>query len=293
MEFKDHFSGHAADYASHRPTYPGELFEFLAGLVPRRSLAWDSATGSGQAAVALAGWFDRVIGTDASAQQIASAACVPGNLELRVAKAEDSGLPDRSVDLVTVAQALHWFDFAAFYAEVRRVLAPGGALAVWCYELTRVSPEVDVIIDRFYRGKINAFWPPERGHIESGYREIPFPFQQVVDVPEFSMAVEWTADDLLNYLQTWSAVRRYIAVLGDDPVGDLEPELQAAWGGGRRSCAGRWCCGSAAATEFGRRSQSLGIGRPSLHGTPAFSSCWNSLVNSSPVRRRSCSWISW
>ena len=238
MAFQDHFSGHAADYASHRPTYPRELFEYLSGLVERRSIAWDCATGNGQAARALAEFFERVIATDASAEQIASAAELPHHVELRVVPAEDSALPPASVDLVTVAQALHWFDCEAFFAEVDRVLAPGGVLAVWSYGLTRISPEVDVVIDRFYRGEIEEFWPPERMHVETAYREIPFPYEEQENVPDFSMVVEWTVDELLNYLGTWSAVRRFVASRGGDPVGQLAPELRAAWGddGTREVC---------------------------------------------------------
>ena len=237
MSFKDHFSGHAADYASHRPTYPRELFDFLAGLVGNRALAWDCATGNGQAAAALAESFDCVIATDASAEQIESAVGLPDNVQLRVAPAEDSGIANGSVDLVTVAQALHWFDFDAFYAEVNRVLAPGGVLAVWSYGLTRISPAVDALIDEFYRGEIDAYWPPERDYVDAEYRGIPFPFEEV-EVPAFSMSVEWGADELLNYLRTWSSVRRCMAALGGDPVGDLEPAMKAAWGEGERQV--RW-----------------------------------------------------
>ncbi len=236
--FKDHFSGHAADYASHRPTYPREVFEFLAGVVEHRGTAWDCATGNGQAARALAEYFEQVVATDASAEQIESASGLPENVELRVAPAESSGIADGSVDLVTVAQALHWFDFDKFYSEIRRVLAPGGIVAVWSYELTRISAEIDVLIDEFYRGEIEPFWPPERGYVESGYRTIPFPFAELEDVPEFSMSVGWTVENLLNYLRTWSAVRRCMAELGVDPVGELEPRLKSVWGEGAREV--RW-----------------------------------------------------
>ena len=233
MAFKDHFSGHAADYGAHRPTYPRALFEFLASQVSRHSLAWDCATGNGQAATCLAEFFDRVVASDASKEQVASAAGLPANIELRVAPAEASGLPNQSADLVTVAQALHWFDFEKFFSEVHRVLVPGGVLAVWSYGLTRITPAVDEVVDRFYRGELDAFWPPERTHVESGYREIPFPFDEL-EVPEFSMVVEWGADDLLDYLRTWSAVQRMVAARGGDPVGELEPDVRAAWGDGAR-----------------------------------------------------------
>lgn len=237
MGFKDHFSGHAADYGSHRPTYPRALFEFLASQVSQRSLAWDCATGNGQAASGLAEFFDRVIASDASEQQVTSACGLPSNVDLRVALAEASGLAEQSVDLVTVAQALHWFDFKKFYAELRRVLVPGGVVAVWSYGLTRIGPAVDALIDGFYRGELDAFWPPERVYVESGYRDIPFPFDELA-VPEYSMVVGWSLDDLLNYLRTWSAVRRLVAARGGDPVGELEPGLRAIWGDGQREV--RW-----------------------------------------------------
>ena len=236
--FKDHFSGHAADYASHRPTYPAGLFDYLSRLVGARRLAWDCATGNGQAARVLAGCFEKVIATDASVGQIESASGLPENVALRVATAEASGISGSSADLITVAQALHWFEFESFYAEVRRVLAPAGVLAVWSYELTRVSSDIDVLIDAFYRGEIEPFWPPERAHVESGYRTVPFPFDEVQGVPEFSMTVSWRADQLLDYLRTWSAVRRCMAESGSDPVSGLEPELKRVWGDGSREV--RW-----------------------------------------------------
>ena len=237
MGFKDHFSGHAGDYGSHRPTYPRGLFEFLAGQVPQRSLAWDCATGNGQAATGLAEFFQRVIATDASEQQVASATGHEDNIDFRVAPAEESGLADQSVDLVTVAQALHWFDFERFFDEVHRVLVPGGILAVWSYGLTRIAPAVDQVIDAFYRGELDAFWPPERAHVESGYRDIPFPFDEL-EVPEFSMLWQWSLGELLDYLRTWSAVQRMVAERGGDPVGELEPDLHSAWGAGERQV--RW-----------------------------------------------------
>jgi len=232
--FKDHFSGHAADYASHRPTYPSALFDYLAGLPNRTQIAWDCATGNGQAAAELATHFDQVIATDASKEQIENATNLPDNVDTRVAPAEASGFEDGSVDLITVAQALHWFDFEAFFAEAKRVLAPGGVLAVWSYALTRISPEVDAIVDDFYAGEIDEYWPAEREHVENGYSQIEFPFAPI-GVPDFAMQVEWTADHLLNYLSTWSSVRRFIAARGGDPVGTIAADLTNAFGEGSRT----------------------------------------------------------
>jgi SAM-dependent methyltransferase len=227
-EFKDHFSGHAAAYAAHRPRYPDALFRFLAGLPAERRLAWDCATGSGQAALGLAAHFPRVIATDASDAQIAHAEPHP-RVEYRTAPAERSGLPDRAVDLVTVAQALHWLDFDRFYAEVARVLAPGGALAVWSYNLARIAPAVDEVLDRFAREVVGPCWPPERRWVDEDYRTLPFPYAEV-PAPTFHLEERWDLSGLTAYLGTWSSVARCRAATGSDPVAGIAGELAAAWG---------------------------------------------------------------
>ncbi|MBB5207966.1 class I SAM-dependent methyltransferase [Chiayiivirga flava] len=227
--FKDHFSGHAATYARARPTYPDALFDWLAGVPARRGLAWDAGCGNGQATVALARVFERVLGTDPSAEQIAQAAPA-GNVEYRVEPAEAPTLADGSVDLVTVAQALHWFDLPAFYAQVRRVLADDGAIAVWSYGLSQVSRDVDAAFMRLYDQWLGNYWPPERRHIENGYAELEFPFARVDGVPAFEMAVTWTLGQYLAYLGTWSATQRYKAATGVDPIERIAPEFAAAWG---------------------------------------------------------------
>ncbi len=228
MRFPDHFSGHASDYARYRPDYPDSLFDYLAAAAPARSLAWDCATGSGQAALPLAARFDRVVATDASERQIAEAARDP-RIEYRVAFAESAGLPDGSVDLVTVAQALHWFDRARFWEEAARVLVRKGVLAVWAYDLLHVSPGVDAAVRRLAREIVGPWWPPERRAVDQGYRSIEFPFEEVF-APTFVMEKAWTLSDLAAYLRTWSATRRYFASQGRDPVSLVEPELAAAWG---------------------------------------------------------------
>ncbi len=227
MGFKDHFSGHAADYARSRPTYPPELFDTLARLAPSRSHAWDCATGNGQAAEQLARHFDRVTATDASEEQIASAVRVE-RITFRVARAEQSGLPDASVDLLTVAQAAHWLDPAAFHDEVRRVVRPGGVVAIWCYGLCRIDPAIDEMIDAFYHGAIADHWPPERRHVENGYRDLAFPYEPI-GVPSFEMRCRWERDRYLDYLATWSAVRRYRAATGRDPMRTIASRLARAW----------------------------------------------------------------
>lgn len=227
MDFKDHFSPLAAGYARYRPRYPEALFRWLAAAAPGRRSCWDCATGSGQAALGLSPHFARVIATDASAEQLAKAEPAP-NIEYRTAPAEACGLPDAAVELVTVAQALHWFDLDAFYSEARRVLRRDGLIAVWTYALATIAPDVDAVVERMYR-EIGPFWPPERNHVENGYRELPFPFKPL-SAPAFAMTAEWTLPDLLGYLNTWSAARHCREATGRDPVGEIAGQLEAAWG---------------------------------------------------------------
>ncbi len=228
MTFQDHFSAVAARYAEFRPTYPAELFAWLASLCKEHEAAWDCATGSGQAAIGLAPHFTQVVATDASAEQIAHADG-PGNVIFRVAPAEASGLQDRSVDLVTVAQAAHWFDLPKFFDEARRVLKPGGVLALWGYGRLDLPGEMDAIFQHFYSATIGPWWPPERQWIDDGYRSLAFPFE-AIPAPAFRIEVQWDLPRLLDYLSTWSAVKRYRAAKNDDPLPALRAELQPLWG---------------------------------------------------------------
>lgn len=226
--FKDHFSGRPAEYARYRPRYPDTLFEFFAACCEHRRLAWDCATGNGQAAVSLGRHFDAVIATDASATQIDSALEAP-SVVYRVAPAEASGITQRSVDLVTVGQALHWFDLPRFFAEVRRVLVDGGVLAVWSYALCEVDAECDALVLELYDDITGDYWPPERRLVEDGYADIVIP-GEALQTPSFEMRLDWQAHDMLGYLRTWSAVQRYEAAEGSDPVARIEDRLLAAWG---------------------------------------------------------------
>lgn len=235
--FVDRFGSGAAAYAAHRPTYPAALFAWLGGLVGPEARAWDCATGTGQAAVALAEHVAEVIATDASEGQIAQAALHP-RVRYAVAPAAHSGLETGSVDLVTVAQALHWFDAEAFGAEVRRVLRPGGLLAVWTYDLVRLGPEVDRLVSGFYRDTVGQDWPPERRHVEEGYANITLPGAPVA-APAFEMTARWTLDDLVGYVGTWSALRAYRERTGTDPLPVLAAHLTAAWGEAE-TCVARW-----------------------------------------------------
>lgn len=226
--FKDHFSSASDRYAAYRPDYPAALFAWLAEVSPANETAWDCATGNGQAAVGLVPHFHRVVATDASAEQIRHAAARPG-VDYRVAPAESSGLADGSVGLVTVAQAAHWFDLPRFYAEVARVLQPGGVLALWGYGRLTLPGPLDPPLRHFYAETIGPWWPPERARIDDAYRGLEFPFAEL-EPPRFAIEVEWDLLRLLDYVSTWSAVRRYQAARGDDPLPTLMAELGPLWG---------------------------------------------------------------
>ena len=219
--FADHFSRVATDYASYRPRYPEDLFIWLAGLPARRELAWDCAAGSGQATVGLLPHFLRIVATDASAALLASAPA-DSRIEYRVAPAE--------ADLITVAQAAHWFNLPAFYREADRVLAPGGALALWTYGVYHLEePALDRLLQHFYADIVGPYWPPERRLVESGYRTMAFPFEEITP-PAFAMTADWRLPELLGYLRTWSATTRCREATGRDPVEALAPEVEALWG---------------------------------------------------------------
>jgi SAM-dependent methyltransferase len=237
MSFKDHFSKQAADYAKFRPSYPPELFDYLGNLAPSRQFAWDCGTGNGQAAVGLALVFDRVIATDASEKQITNAEPHEG-VEYRVAPAEDSGIDSETVDLIMVAQALHWFDLDHFYEEVLRVLKPSGVLAASAYNLLHIDPAIDEVVNRYYYEVVGPFWPPERKLVEQ-FVDLPFPFHEV-DPPKFEMTASWNLDDLLGYLRTWSSTQRFIAAKGTDPLQEITHPLRLAWGSPERTRKAIW-----------------------------------------------------
>lgn len=225
--FVDHFSRDSSSYAKFRPSYPPALFEWLATLPARRSVAWDCGTGTGQAARMLRPYFSSVVASDPSRTQLQAADRSTG-AKYFAAAGEASALASGRVDLVTVAQALHWIDRERLYRELDRVTAPGGAVAIWTYGIFRSTPEIDAVIGRFYRETVGRYWPAERVHVESGYRTIDIPIAEV-PAPPFSIEASLTLGELLGFIRTWSAVGRYMAALKADPVVELERELRELW----------------------------------------------------------------
>ncbi len=226
--FKDHFSGHAAQYAAARPVYPAALFDYLASQCEQHDLAWDCATGNGQAAVALTEFFTRVFATDASAAQLCAAREHP-QIEYQQLIAGEVPALAQQADLITVAQALHWFDIPAFFKSVEQCLKPGGVLAVWCYGVHSVSPAVDKVVHYLYADILGEFWPLERRFVEASYNDIEFPWP-LAPTPVFDLTVQWNLEALRAYLRSWSALQRYQKSRNEDPLLLVDRELAAAWG---------------------------------------------------------------
>ena len=227
MGFKDHFSKQASDYAKFRPRYPRAMFEYLGSIAPGRELAWDCATGNGQAAVELAKVFRSVIATDASESQIANAEPARG-VEYRVASAAQSNLPSASFDLVLVAQALHWLNHDRFYPEVRRVLKQSGVFAASAYNHLEIDQRIKEIIKRYYYEIVGPYWPAERALIER-FSEIPFPFAER-KTPQFEIVAEWNLEHLMGYLWSWSSTQRCVTATKRNPIDQIANELAKAWG---------------------------------------------------------------
>lgn len=225
---KDNFSAQAGKYAQFRPDYPDSLINFLAAFVQNREAAWDCGTGNGQLAVKLAPHFKVLFATDISDAQLQNAPR-KANIIYRKESAEKTAFADRQFDLITVAQAIHWFQFDAFYKEVYRTLKDDGLFAATGYALLSIHPAVDAVVQHFYTGVIGPYWDAERGYIDEKYRTIPFPFEEI-ETPQFNQIYRWTLPQLIGYLRTWSAVQHYIRATGSDPVQLIVNELQAAWG---------------------------------------------------------------
>lgn len=226
--FKDYFSADSKNYHTSRPTYPDSLFEFLSNLCSEHCLAWDCATGNGQAAQQLAKHFEQVLATDASEQQISQAPQID-NVTFSVAPAESTHIEKQSIDLISVAQALHWFDIAAFAMECDRVLKDKGIIAVWCYKRLSINPEVDAILNDFYFNTIGEYWPKERQLVDNGYADIELPFKELPSA-SFKMQALWSFEQLINYLHTWSAVGEYQKLHHHNPVEKIKNQLLQAWG---------------------------------------------------------------
>lgn len=227
MEKKDYFSRQSKAYAAFRPAYPEELYAFIFRHVRNRSCAWDCATGNGQVARHLADYFDTVFATDISQQQL-DHAFPAKNISYALAPAEHPSFADNQFDLITVAQALHWFHLPSFYEEVRRTGKPQGLLAVWGYALLTIDPVIDELFMDFYNHKTGPYWDPARKLVENHYRDIPFPFDEI-PCPDFQIRVQWTSDQFAGYLQSWSATQKYISSHGVNPVDAFMENLRPFW----------------------------------------------------------------
>lgn len=227
METKDYFSRHSDVYAAYRPTYPDKLYQFIFEHVKGKSCAWDCATGSGQVARHLAGHFDSVYATDISQQQLDHAFCAD-NIFYSVSPAERTAFSANQFDLITVGQALHWFDLPAFYQEAARTGKSGGLLAAWGYSLPSVDAEIDPLLLDFYHNETGPYWDQARRQVENHYRDVPFPFE-VIDSPPFSIQAQWSDDQFAGYLTSWSATQKYIRERSTDPVPAFMRSVHKYW----------------------------------------------------------------
>ena len=225
--FKDHFSAVAAEYANARPEYPSALFDWIARVAASRALAWEAGCGSGQATRGLAARFGRVFATDPSAAQIAQAGA-PGNATFAVEPAERCSLPDAGVDAVCVAQALHWFDRDAFFAECARVLRPGGVLLAWGYQDIVVPAALQAAVGAF-ADDIRPYWPAERTLVDTAYAGFEWPFPAIA-APAMAIEADWPLSRLLAYFSSYSASRRLREATGIDAVARHADAIAGAWG---------------------------------------------------------------
>lgn len=232
------FGQHASAYASFRPQYPDALFDWLAAQCPQHERALDIACGNGQASMPLLKHFQQVLACDASSEQLRAASDL-SNIACFAADASRQPLPDASLDLITVAQALHWFATPAFFAEVHRLLRPGGFFCAWSYSLLRINDALDTLIDKLYWNTLKGYWPAGRASVDAGYRDIQAPFPHV-QTPSFAIELQWQLEQLIGYLQTWSAVQKKTQACGQDPVLEMLPELRQAWGDGQQKRFARW-----------------------------------------------------
>lgn len=228
MSMKDNFSEKSDNYARYRPGYPQELFDFIKVLLKNKRRAWDCGTGNGQVAAVLADFMKEVYATDISAAQLEEAT-EKRNIRYSKQPAENINFPDDFFDLVTVAQAIHWFDFSKFYKEVKRVLKPSGYIAVMGYSLFKSNKETNEVIKHFYKEIIGPYWDPERIYLDEEYKTIPFPFKEV-ETPHFQLKEKWSLERLIGYLNTWSAVKHYEKQVGSNPVELIKEDLKQSFG---------------------------------------------------------------
>jgi len=224
---KDNFSKQSVGYAKCRPVYPQQLYDFILSNVTNKQTAWDCGTGNGQAAKEFAKIFDKVYATDISQKQIENA-IKEDRIFYSVQPAEQTNFPDNSFDLITVAQALHWFQFDDFYMEVKRVAKPDALFAAWTYSLLRISKEIDPLIVAHHFNTLGEYWDAERKYVDEEYRNIPFPFTKI-DTPVFYIEYEWTTEELKGYLNTWSGLQKFIAVKQYNPVDGLMIDIKSLW----------------------------------------------------------------
>jgi len=226
----NHFSSKSEEYSFSRPLYPDSLFKFLNEITSNKDLAWDCATGNGQAAIGLCKYFNKVIASDASTSQINNR-FQRDNITYDVFPAENANIQDNCVNLITVAQAVHWFDLERFYREVRRVGKRNGIIAVWSYGMHKIDPVIDKIGEKLtVRGEIlGKYWPQETKYVKDDYKTIPFPFKEI-EVPGFEMRVTWSLDDLFAYMQTWSSVKRFQKEKNYNPLDLVKEEMKNLWG---------------------------------------------------------------
>ena len=232
------FSSRSDDYARYRPTYPAALFAWLASQCEATDNALDLAAGNGQASLPLRSHFRQVLACDASVEQLA-AGDGWADVQRFVAQAERLPLRSGQLDLLIVAQALHWFATPAFFDQVRQALKTGGLFCAWCYSLLEVSPTLDPLIRRLYGTTLDGYWPAGRASVDAGYSDIPLPFARI-DTPGFAIEAHWNLAELLGYLRTWSAVKQWQRQHGRDPIALLEPELATAWGPPQQRRPIRW-----------------------------------------------------
>jgi SAM-dependent methyltransferase len=236
--FKDYFSSASESYKRFRPVYPEDLYQYLAPIAPAKQVAWDIGCGNGQAAIELAKHFRQVIGTDASTEQIAQTQPAK-NLAFFVSPAETINAADNSIDLITVAQAIHWFEHARFFKEVDRTLKPGGVFAAWGYQLLYTDTPLDDMIRSFHSEIIGPYWPPERALLDNGYTKVPFPYPRLRN-PPFFMRTRWQFSELIGYLNTWSAVKQYELKQQRNPVELHIEEIKTAWGDTKKQLSIYW-----------------------------------------------------